>query len=254
MEHQRTSNARDLSEQHRDVLYQVSLLQGLTHGDYDGSVTVAELKRHGDTGIGTFHRLNGELIMLDGRVYRAAGDGRVEAVSDDETSPFSVVAFLRADETKPLEGLSDHDALRRELERMVEGKGKNHFRMIRIDGLFREIHVRSVYPQEEPYLRLVDVLEHDQTFFDYENVEGTVVGLYCPPYMSHLNAVGWHMHFISKDKTKGGHVIGLAVADAMLTWDDIHAIELRLPQNERFDRFDLTADQSSDIKKVERGG
>ena len=84
MEHQRTSNARDPSEQHRDVLYQVSLLQGLTNGDYDGSVTVAELKRHGDTGIGTFHKLNGELIMLDGRVYRAAGDGNFGAVFHEE--------------------------------------------------------------------------------------------------------------------------------------------------------------------------
>ena len=57
-----------------------------------------ELKQYGDTGIGTFDKLNGELIMLDGEVYRAAGDGRVEIVSDDETIPFSVVTFMDADE------------------------------------------------------------------------------------------------------------------------------------------------------------
>lgn len=32
----------------RNVLYQVSLLQGLALGDYCGSVTVAELKQHGE--------------------------------------------------------------------------------------------------------------------------------------------------------------------------------------------------------------
>ena len=49
-----------------EVINQVSLLQGLTFGDYTGSVTVAELKKMGDIGIETFDKLNGELIMLDG--------------------------------------------------------------------------------------------------------------------------------------------------------------------------------------------
>ena len=88
--------------------------------------------------------------------------------------------------------------------------------------------------------------------FDYENIEGTMIGLYCPPYMSQLNAVGWHMHFISKDKTKGGHMLGVNIADAVLTWDNADSFRLRLPQNEKFDSFDLTVDQSEDIEKIEK--
>ena len=91
MEHNSESKA---VEQNRDVMYQVSLLQSLINGDYSGSVTVAELKRHGDIGIGTFDGLNGELIMLGGETYRAAGDGSVEAVSDNVTVPFAVVTFM----------------------------------------------------------------------------------------------------------------------------------------------------------------
>ena len=235
----------------RDSIYQVSLLQGLTLGDYYGSVTLAELKRHGDTGIGTFNRLNGELIMLDGEIYRAAGDGSVEIVSDDETTPFSVVTFMDTDESRNLQNTPDYEALNDELNQIAEKRGTNRFYMIRIDGFFRRINVRSVYAQEEPYKPLVDVLDVDQTFFDYENIEGTVVGLYCPPYMSNLNAAGWHMHFISRDKTKGGHVLGLDIVDAVLTWDDTDAFQLQLPQNKLFAGFDLTVDQSEDIKKVE---
>ena len=235
----------------RDILYQVSLLQGLTLGDYCGSITAAELKQHGDTGIGTFNRLNGELIMLDGVIYRAAGDGNVEMVSDDETIPFSVVTFLDADETKNLRDIPDFDALCGELDKMVQERGINRFYMIRIDGMFRQIYVRSVNAQEEPYKRLTEVLACDQTFFTYENIEGTMVGVYCPPYMSALNAVGWHLHFISGDKTKGGHVLGVHIADAVLNWDDIDGFEVKLPQNEMFAGFDLTVDQSEDIKKVE---
>ena len=248
------SKSRDLStaEQKKNVLYQVSLLQSLAYGDYDGSITVRELKQHGDTGIGTFDRLNGELVMLDGEVYRAAGDGSVETVCDEETIPFSVVSFMAADVVKGLKDIPDCNALYAELDAMAAERGKNRFYMIRIDGLFREMHVRSVYGQEEPYRRLVDVLEQEQTFYDYENIEGTVVGLYCPPYMAALNAVGWHIHFVSKDKSRGGHVLGLQIADAVLNWSDIDAFEVKLPQNGKFSDFDLTVDQSRDIEKIEK--
>ena len=252
MENKPKENAANAPEVNRDVIYQVSLLQGLTYGDYRGSVTVAELKQHGDIGIGTFDGLNGELIMLDGEVYRASGDGRVEAVSDDETVPFSVVTYMDVDDSKKLTDVPSCEALIGELNRMIEEKGKNRFYMIRIDGAFREINLRSVLAQEGPYRRLTEVLEHDQTFFDYKNIKGTVIGLYCPPYMSYLNAVGWHMHFISDDKAKGGHVLGLNIDEAVLTWDNTDAFQVMLPQNDNFSGFDLTVDQTEDIEKIEK--
>ena len=245
------SKATDNHGEGRDTVFQVSLLQSLAYGDYEGSVTIGELKSHGDVGIGTFNRLNGEMIMLDGEVYRARGDGGVEIVRDEETSPFSVVTFMDRDEVMSLKDISDYEALCRKLNQIVEEKGINRFYTVRIDGLFREANVRSVYAQDEPYRRLVDVMADDQTFFDYENVEGTLVGLYCPSYMSGLNAVGWHMHFISRDKTKGGHVLDISITDAILTIDSADAFEMRLPQNKRLDSFDLSADQSKDIEMIE---
>lgn len=231
-----------------DVLYQVSLLHGLASGDYQGSVTVGDLKQHGDIGLGTFDRLNGELILLDGVVYRASGDGRVEEVSDEETIPFAVAGVMEADETKRLREVSNLDM---ELDGMVREYGRNRFYLIRIDGMFRTINVRSVPAQEKPYRRLAEVLATEQTVFDYENIEGTIVGVYCPPYLSQLNAVGWHMHFISKDKTKGGHVLGVCIDDAVLTLRGIDGFKLQLPQNEMFSGFDLTLDRSAEIEKIE---
>lgn len=246
------SKALSRLDKNRNIMYQVSLLQGLTYGDYCGSVSIKELRQHGDTGIGTFDRLNGELIMLDGRVYRAAGDGKAELVSDGETVPFCVVTFMDADESENLREIPDYDTLCNELDKIIQRRGKNRFYMVRIDGKFRKINVRSVYAQQKPYKRLAEVLTYDQTFFDYENTEGTAVGLYCPPYMSALNAVGWHLHFISADKTKGGHVLGLNIADARLTLADKNELQIRLPQNEEFSDFDFTVDQSADIEKIEK--
>ena len=233
-------------------LFQVSLLQGLTNGDYYGSASIGELKQHGDTGIGTFNKLNGELVMLDGEVYRASGDGHIEAVSDEETTPFAVTAFLEADESAEMKAISDIDTLFHELNKIVGKRSKNRFYMIRIDGAFTSINVRSIYKQKEPYKRLVDALAVDQSLFDYENIEGSMVGLYCPSFMASLNATGWHLHFISKDKTKGGHVLGVHISEAALTLKDIDAFEVRLPKNEMFSEFDLAVDQSEDIEKIEK--
>ncbi len=236
----------------RETVYQVSLLQGLTFGDYHGSVTAAELKTKGDTGIGTFDKLNGELIMVDGVIYRAAGDGTVEKVKDDETIPFSNVTFFDVDEKQKLSNIESFDALVAVLNEKVKELGENRFYMVRIEGTFDEMNVRSEYAQEEPYEPLAKVLETDQTFFDYENIEGTVVALYCPPYMSDLNATGWHMHFVSKDKTKGGHVLGLKFTEAEASWDHTDGFKMKLPESKMFSDFDLTIDQSEDIEKVEK--
>ena len=175
-------------------MIQVAILQSLTYGDYNGSITAAELKQKGDTGIGTFDALNGEMIVID---------GSIEEVPDDETIPFSNVTFFDADETQSLEAVNDINELKNVLNEKVLELGVNRFYMIRIDGAFSSMNVRSEYSQTEPYKPLATVLETDQTFFDYENLDGTVVGLYCPSYMESLNAVGWHFHFISYDRLKG---------------------------------------------------
>ena len=234
------------------ALYQVSLLQGLTYGDYRGSVRIEELCAHGDVGLGTFDRLNGELILIDGEAYRAAGDGSVTEVARDETTPFAVATRMGSDFTCKLSEVSDIGELERGLQTVVDERGKNRFYMIRIDGLFDRVNVRSVPAQSEPYRPLVEVLEREQTFFERECVKGSIVGLYCPPYMSYLNAVGWHMHFISEDRSFGGHLLGIEIAEATLHLCDVDALKLSLPTCESFHRFDLTLDQSRDIERVEK--
>ena len=237
----------------REVINQVSLLQGLTFGDYYGSKSAAEVKEMGDIGIGTFDKLNGELIMLDGIIYRAAGDGSVEAVDDSETIPFCDVTFFDEDESQELTKIKDLSGLKEALDEKASTLGTNRFYMVRIDGTFNEMHVRSELAQEEPYKPLAKVLETDQTFFDYENIKGTIVGLYCPDYMDRLNAVGWHFHFVSEDRKCGGHIMELKFDEASAKWDSTSGFEMSLPDNDMFNSFDLTVDQSEDIKRVETG-
>ena len=236
----------------RDTLYQVSLLQGLTMGDYSGSVTAADLKEHGDTGIGTFDGVNGELIMLDGTVYRAAGDGSVEEVPDQETIPFANVTYFDADDSASVSGIDGFQDLTAYLDEQLSTQGANHFQVVKLTGTFSRMYVRSELAQDEPYHTLKEVLETDQRFFDYSSVTGTAVGIYCPVYMGQLNSPGWHFHFLSDDRTMGGHVVDLTLEEGQVQWDETTALEMVLPDSERFMTYDFSTDQSQDVKDVER--
>ena len=239
------------SDDAKDIIYQVALLQSLVQGYYDGIITVGELKEHGDTGIGTFEGVNGEMIVLDGVVYQALADGSIAIPSDDEKIPFSNVTFFDTDESLDLSGISDMAELQSKLNTVVEEKGSNLFYVVRIDGTFPDLKVRSEYKQEKPYRMLDEALASDQTEFDYENAEGTIVGLYCPDYMGGLNNAGWHFHYISGDLTRGGHVLKVSVEKATALIDATDGFEMVLPEAGDFQEMDLAKNVDEALHKAE---
>ncbi len=249
--HTETENAEDIGVD-RECVYQVALLQSLAQGHFDGMVTVGELKKHGDTGIGTFDGLNGEMIVLDGVVYRAAGDGSIEIPPDSETIPFSNVTFFEPDITLTLEDVADMAQLRERLNAAVNENGSNLFYVVRITGTFSFIKVRSEDKQEKPYGNLDVVLAADQYEYDYENIAGTMVGLYCPSFMGGLNSVGWHFHFITEDLTRGGHVLQVSIGSAEASLDTTPGFALALPETDAdFHSMDLSIDMDEAINRAE---
>ena len=237
--------------QDTETLYQVALLQSLTQGYYDGIIKVSELKKHGDTGIGTFEGVNGEMIVLDGTVYQALDDGSVKVADDNETVPFSNVTFFDADITEDISDIKDVNGLKAALDKIVSAKGGNLFYMVKVDGTFEKMFVRSELKQQKPYKTLDKALETDQREFTYENIKGTIVGLYCPDYMGGLNAAGWHFHFLSEDKAKGGHILDLSFANAKAQLDATPAFAMALSDNGEFQKMELAKDVNDAIKKVE---
>lgn len=234
-----------------DTLFQVALLQSLVQGYYDGIITVGELKQHGDTGIGTFEGVNGEMIVLDGTVYQAVADGSIAIPSDEETVPFSNVTFFDVDETVALSGIADMAALQAAANDVVNRLGSNCFYMVKIEGVFDSIKVRSEYKQEKPYRALDVALAEDQTEFDYENVRGTIVGLYCPDYMGDLNTAGWHFHFINEDRTRGGHVLQVSIGEAEAAFDMTDGFEMTLSRDTVFQDMELAKNVDEAIHRAE---
>ena len=243
--------AHEAPAQKSDRLFQVALLQSLMQGEYDGVVTVGELKQYGDTGIGTFQDVNGEMIVLDGTVYQALWDGSVEVAPDDETVPFSNVTFFDADIKAGNVNAASMSELKSILNSVVRKHGRNQFYMAKVTGLMPSIVVRSELKQEKPYKPLNDALKTDQREFSYSDIRGTVVALYCPDYMDGLNTAGWHLHFISEDRKKGGHVLDLAVKDGTLELDIISEFAMVVPDRESFNDKGLSINMKEAIQQVE---
>jgi len=231
----------------RDVLFQTATLGALVEGVYDGNLAIGELKKHGDLGLGTFDALDGELVMLDGRVYRIGADGKAEEVADEETTPFATVTFFEADHTGSLEGLFDLARVEEMLDKVLPTKNIPY--AVRIEGTFARVKTRSIPKQAKPYPRLAEVAAKQPTF-EFKNVRGTLVGFRCPPYAKGLNLPGWHLHFLTADRTAGGHVLELVTEKVYFALDYTPAIRVALPASAAFYEADLASDKTADLKRT----
>ncbi len=238
-------------EADRETVFQTALLQSLAQGYYDGIITVEELKRHGDTGIGTFEGVDGEMIVLDGTVYRAGSDGCITVAQDTVTVPFANVTFFDEDIRLSLREIGDMAALRERLDERVKETGRNLLYMVKITGSFPYVKVRSETAQEKPYRALDEALAADQVEYDHRDIIGTVVGLYCPEYLGGLNSVGWHFHFISGDLGVGGHVLEVSIGEAEAAMDATAGFAMLVTGEKAFQDMDLARDMDEVIDRAE---
>ncbi|GKT37475.1 Alpha-acetolactate decarboxylase like protein, partial [Aduncisulcus paluster] len=117
-----------------DSIYQYSIIDSLLAGNYDGELTVGTLKRHGDTGLGTFNRLDGEMIFLNGEGYKINAHGKVLKVDDTERTPFAAAAFFKTGKIIKLDSVKSLKELNRKISNSLDSE--NLFYIIRIDGKF----------------------------------------------------------------------------------------------------------------------
>jgi len=224
-----------------ETLTQISTINSLMAGNFDGAFTFGGLKHYGDFGIGTFNSLDGEMIALDGKIFQARVDGNIYPTPDSAKTPFSTVTFFEPDEKFPVTGFSLE-----ELKKFLNDKiNTNFFYAIRIDGDFNYVKTRSVTSQK-PYPPLVDAVKK-QVIFEKKDVRGTLVGIYCPNFMNGLNVPGYHFHFLSDDRSFGGHVLEAKANHATATIDKTPAFNMLLPAD-----FSPGGSKKVDIDRVEK--
>jgi acetolactate decarboxylase len=230
------------------TLFQVSTSGALVQGVYERAVSSKLLLNYGDFGLGTFDNLDGEMVVLDGAIYQARSDGKVSKIVDDVGTPFAVVTRFVADQDKTIENASSFEELVKSCD--LYRDSDNLFYAFRIDGRFAHIHTRAVKATLDglPLAKAAAI----QPEFDFTDVDGTLVGIWAPQFSSALNIAGYHFHFLSEDRSKGGHLLECSGKNLRVRVERLNDFHLSLPESEEFLRADLTKDPSKDLAYAEQ--
>ena len=191
-------------------IYQYSTMNALMAGCYQGQFRCGELTNRGDFGIGTFDKLDGEMVLVDGTVYQVRADGRVGRPSQDLLTPFAVVTRFDCDQQIRLQGKYSWADLQEEIDDRLPSE--NIFYAVRIEGEFEYVRTRSVPAQQKPYPKLTEVVK-EQPVFEIAGTRGVLVGFRCPDYIFPLNVPGYHLHFVSDRRNCGGHLLDCRLRD-----------------------------------------
>lgn len=240
-------------------IYQYSLANALMDGVADNGLPISTLLAHGDHGLGTFRHMVGEMIILDGTIYQMKSDGSVVTVHPSKSSspsametetqlvqqisPFAMVTHFAPTQTTTAV-LSDKADLVGILSFLLP-EAHNLYLAVRITGTFHSVTVRTVGGQSKPHEGLVEVGKH-QTSHSFDNLEGTIIGFRSPAYMQGISVAGDHLHFISADRKKGGHLLGLvSEREVKVEVAPISKFHLELPvHDDEFNEASLAGDNA----------
>ena len=229
-------------------IYLCAPVNAVVEGIYQERIPFSKILQHGDFGLGTFDSLDGEMIVLDGHVYQITGDGQVHEVGGEATTPFACVTFYAPASHDDLDEELGYAAFQDWILRLLPSP--NLFYALRLEGTFAHVKVRSV-PRQENYRPLVEVVAH-QPVFEFAEVEGTLAGFFSPAFLESLTVPGLHLHFLSADRTQGGHLLECRPRRLRAGVQFISTLELGLPMSLDYLTWDLRSDIGADLDMIEK--
>ena len=206
-------------------VYLSAPVNALVEGLYEQKMPFTQIKRHGDFGLGTFDDLDGEMVMLDGEIYQITSTGEVHRVAEQACTPFACVTFYRPLSRDRLETDMSYADFQDWVEQLLPSP--NIFYALRIEGRFSQLKLRSV-PKQENYRPLVEVAR-EQSVFTFTDIEGTLAGFFTPSFLGSVSVAGLHLHFLSTDRRRGGHLLECRPAGVKAGVQMLPTLELALP-------------------------
>lgn len=230
------------------TLFQVSTSAALVEGLYQGAVQVSRLLRHGNFGLGTFIDLDGEMVVLDGVCYQVFSTGAVAPVEGDRLIPYAVVTQFNAEFSQRIDRLDSYSKLVSVCDELRDSD--NVFYAFRVEGRFSFMKTRVM--KAVPEGMGLKAAASGQKEFLFKAVEGILVGLWSPGFAAAFSVPGYHFHFLSSDRQKGGHVLECQASDVAVVGCAMNEMHVSLPETEDFLKADLTRDPQADLMKAER--
>ncbi|HEX3762869.1 MAG TPA: acetolactate decarboxylase [Kofleriaceae bacterium] len=213
------------------TLVNASVRAAYLAGVYDGFLPVGALRARGDFGLGAADRNDGELVMLDGRCYAARGDGTVVELADDAPVPFASVTRFRPERRLHVTGPLPRAEFEARLDAWLPGP--NRMFALRVHGRFARVVAGASDAQTPPYRPFPEVYR-EYHLIPRDGVHGTLVGFRMPPVLRDVSKQGYHFHLLSDDRKAGGHVDDEVIEDVEVEAEELHAVEILLPDSAAF--------------------
>lgn len=228
-------------------IYQYSLLNALMDGVCETGIPVSKFLSKGTQGLGTFVRMQGELIFLDGKVYQLQAGGKTREADASDQIPFAVSTNFVAQRTQSVD-FADKSGIDQALNGF-NANAKNLFMTYRIEGAFDHVKCRTVEGQEYKGQSLSE-LGKKQSVEEYSKVKGTIIGFRTPLNWQGFGVAGEHLHFINKDRSAGGHVLDVRGKGLEMKMAVAANVHVELPTSEDFNAAELVTDDKG-VKEVE---
>lgn len=244
------SNAQQVAPA-SDRLFTAGYAHAFIGGLYDGYYPYNKLKLNGDFGLGAPDKLDGELVLLNGKIYQTQHTGKTFEVNNNALTPYAVVHFFKADKKFELNKVVNRKTLYTYLDSILINT--NGIYAIHLKGKFTTLTTRAFPPvTKKPYQPLAEMLSLQQ-FFNFKTIEGDLIGYKLPEYMDGANITGYHFHFLSDDKKSGGHIIDFTAENLTIEIDYLNSFTVDIPQTADFNNYDFSKDRREELKSVETG-
>lgn len=221
-------------------LYQYSHFLAVSKGCYDGDLSIEDLKKRGDIGLGTFNALDGELVVVESQFYHCSY-GKVRKAQDHEKLPWAAITTFELTQSFSVKNLRSIN----ELQSLVLEKlpSENYPVALQISAKVNYIELGSVPKQKKPYRPISEIID-DSVLIKTDAMTVDMVGFYAPEWMYPLKSSGLHLHFVDKSRQVGGHVLDLNLITARVTLQKMSSFEIIIPDNMAYQMADLTLHQS----------
>jgi acetolactate decarboxylase len=231
-----------------DTIYQAGTITALTNGQYDSDTTLKSLIAKGKYGLGTIQGAQGEMIVFNGKAYLSDISGKAVPLKDSVTIPFA--DFFNF--SNPQINTKGKDLTAEKVLNIINHdlSGGNYFYIIKITGKFQKIHARTIPPAKKG-ITLSQWIAKKQKLHDLKDVEGSMIGIYSPKYLSSVAVPGFHFHFISKDKSHVYHVYGFETADVHYKIEKVNNFSIILPNTKEYQTSQITSVDQKTLSKME---
>ncbi|PYH83586.1 alpha-acetolactate decarboxylase [Aspergillus uvarum CBS 121591] len=247
-----------MADTNTNTLYQYSTISALLSGICTEGLDASTLLEQGTYGLGTFSDLDGEIIVMNSRAYHfpSSTNATVRPLNPTDTIPFAMLTTFQPTHILPLPTTTTSEKITlgtlSALLTPLLDTNKNTFLSLRLTTTFAWLTTRIIPRRSSPEETLADCASR-QKVTNHGRSKGTLFGFWSPAYTVGIGVPGFHLHFLSEDEEKGGHVLDFEGEGRGLEVAVLREVRLELPDTEEFGRGDVEAPTAEMVRGAEGG-